>query len=259
MLLVISKLAPLPLYPLGLGLLCSLAALVLLLLHKVRGAQWLLGAGLVVLYFFSLPSTAHMLIRTLESRYPPGEACDSVSAILLLGGAGVPALPPRRYPEISSAGDRLLHTARLYKQGLSRRVIVSGGKIEFFQKYHGSEALNNALLLRSVMGVDSADIILEELARTTREHAPLVVALLDSLALPRRVAVVTSAMHMPRAIAVLQKAGIAVCPRPTDFETETLFHWNVTHLLPSVESLHKATRALHEYYGLFAYRIFGWI
>ena len=67
---------------------------------------------------------------------------------------------------------------------------------------------------------------------------------------------VTSAFHMPRAMALFRKADFAVLPWPVDFRTSGregvgLFVDN------PVDSLQATTIALREWIGLFAYWLSG--
>lgn len=65
------------------------------------------------------------------------------------------------------------------------------------------EGLHNALLLME-MGVDSNNIIVEKKAKNTHEHGPYIAQILDSLGLPRKIILVTSAAHMIRSEAVFK-------------------------------------------------------
>jgi uncharacterized SAM-binding protein YcdF (DUF218 family) len=167
--------------------------------------------------------------------------------------------PPRQHPEISSAGDRIIHAARLYHQKKAPWIVTSGGRRISFSTMAISEARHNATLLWESLGVDSTHILLEEQAFNTRDHAPLVKAILARKNLPPSIIAVTSAMHMPRTMAVLRKAGYNVYAAPTDFEATSDYRLAPTELLPSVGALERSSRALHEYYGSLAYKILGWI
>ena len=71
------------------------------------------------------------------------------------------------------------------------------------------------------------------------------------------VLLVTSALHMPRALATFRAAGVDAIPAATDFEVmprpRVLLDW-----LPDAEALAASTRALKEYLGLWVYRYRGW-
>ena len=166
---------------------------------------------------------------------------------------------PRVYPETNHFGDRISHAARVYHNGCAPRIITSGGKVPFVHNFEGSEAQTCADLLVELYGIDSAAIILEPESRNTRDHATTLLEVLGDLDLPYEITVVTSAVHMLRSVKVFEKEGFTVHPAPTDFRADTHFRWSPYHLFPSAQFLFLTTMVLHEYYGLLAYWLFGWI
>jgi uncharacterized SAM-binding protein YcdF (DUF218 family) len=259
MLLFISKLIAAAIYPIGLTFLLSIIAIAFFLLKKKKIALIVLTTALSLLYLFSNPIVSHYLVRSLESKFSPPADFPKVSAIVVLGGASVPAVPPRRYVETNQAGDRIMHGARLFKKGYAPYLVCTGGKIPFMYDFPGSEALCMATLFRELWGIDSAVILLEDKAQTTRDHAPLVMAKLKEKNLPPTIIVVTSAMHMYRSVGILKKAGFTVYPAPTDYYEDINFNKNITKIFPEANSLLASTVAIHEYYGILAYKIKGWM
>lgn len=258
-LLVFSKFAPLFFYPLGISILLAILALGCAIRGNRRFAIGGASAALALLTLFSLPITDHVLIRSLESPFNQQESPTACSTIVLLCGAEVPNIPPRAYPELNHAADRLFHAARLLKQGFGSRIIVTGGKIAFLSDFESSPAGQTAFLLRDSFGIDSQDVIVEPLARNTHEHTPHVARILDSLNLPREIILVTSASHMKRSIGVFRKAGFTVHPAPADFKANSQFHPGILKFIPQAIALQRSTQALHEYYGMLAYRVLGWL
>ena len=98
---LLSKLLPLALYPLGLGLLLQLAGQL--------GLVWL----------FAMPLTSRQLVWGLEEQAAAltPAVIPKADAILVLGGGLRPALAPRRGVEVGEGGDRLLTGVRLLRQG----------------------------------------------------------------------------------------------------------------------------------------------
>ena len=90
--------------------------------RRGHGAQEKTGLALcatagAVLYCFSTDPIAYLLVRSLESRYPPILHVAPAQSIVLLTGGEVPRMPPRLYDEINAAGDRILYAARLFGRG----------------------------------------------------------------------------------------------------------------------------------------------
>lgn len=221
--------------------------------------MWLFVAAGSVLLFFSMPVISNMLIAGLERPfYKEKSLPDSCSAIVVLGGGGAPMVPPRSHLEINDAGDRIIHGARLYKKGLCKRIITTGGWVDPAAKEAPSEGLHNAMLLIE-LGVDSSSVIIEKKAKNTHEHGPNIAHILDSLHLPKKIILVTTASHMIRSEAVFKKYGFSTYPSPTDFQRSQLKRTFIFSFFPKAESLHLSSTALHEYYGIIGYKLLGWI
>ena len=70
--------------------------------------------------------------------------------------------------------------------------------------------------------------------------------------MPRRLVLVTSAMHMPRSRLALGRAGFDVCPVPAD--SRRIAFGLPGYLIPGSSALDKTEAALHELVGLAYYR-----
>jgi len=152
--------------------------------------------------------------------------------------------------------DRLLHGFRLYRAGKAPLILISGGQVPMF----GMSIETEAEAARSVLeewGVPESAILVETRSKNTVENGTFSRDLLASRGI-HRVLLVTSAYHMPRAVAAFRKAGLEVSPSPTDYLTG----WPEPDLpfrfLPDTEALHYSAGALREYIGLFVYRLRGW-
>ncbi|MDG5816336.1 YdcF family protein [Chitinispirillales bacterium ANBcel5] len=256
---ILIKFLSIPLYPLGLVITLLIASTVIP--NKARKLKKaLFVASLLFLYLFSIEPVSRFLARGLEMRYDyrlPSEAQDA-SAIVILGGGGRPIYCFSEYPEINSAGDRILHGARLFKDSLSPRIIVTGGHL-WSDNIRTSEAYHHSMLLTGLFDIDSSNILLEPKARNTYEHGPYVEGILDSLELPREIILVTSAAHMPRSVAVFKKRGFTVFPAPIDYYGRTDTFQSVLDFFPKASALDISTKMMHEYYGWIGYKLLGWI
>jgi len=255
---LLLKFIAFPLYPVGLLTILGFVGLVLLFLNRRSGIYFILAAGLVLVTFSSV-FVSRALSWGLEKDYlEKMDLPDGCSAIVVLGGGGTGFYPHKMFAEVNEAGDRIIHGARLYRLGVSPKVITTGRVVGGVKKGEKPEAEHNAMLLQE-LGVDTSSIIVEPLAQNTHEHAPYIAAIMDSLRLEKRIALVTSASHMRRATAVFKKNGFDVCPAPADFNFNRMHSTRITDILPSVHSLYRSTINLHEYYGLLGYKILGWI
>ena len=94
-------------------------------------------------------------------------------------------------------------------------------------------------------------------SQNTRENAEFSKSLLAAKG-AKRLLLVTSAFHMPRAVPCFRKLGMQVTPVPTDYQSgwehpEPPLGW-----LPDAEHLFRSKFALKEWLGLIVYRLRGW-
>lgn len=258
--LFISKFFGVIAYPIGLSCLLMCIAIGLIMTHKKKGALVCSFLSIFIIAFFACPLVSCFLFRSLENKFSQQSPLpNKASAIVLLGGFTRPALPPRQYIEIGSSGDRLLHAVRLYKEQKASVIVCTGGKIPFLMDFPGSEAACMANLLSYFWGIDSSSIIIEDKAQNTHDHAPRVASLLKQRGLKKDIILVTSAWHMYRSVKVFKKNDFNVFPAPADFLEESRIQFSIFSFLPTIDALYESTMALHEYYGIIAYWILGWL
>lgn len=257
--LILLKIAAVFLYPTGFA--CALLATGILLMfrNKTKIGKYFCLSGAVVFFLFSMPIVAHLLVRALECQYDPKETYPQSSAIVLLGGAGAPPVPPRIHPETNDAADRILYAVRLFKKGFAPYIITSGRSITSFDKNIMNEAQITYRLLTELFDVDSAAIILEERSRNTHDHAVIMDKMFAARAMKKEIILVTSASHMLRSVGVFLKQGFVVHPAPTDFIMSKKIVSGFFDFFPQSGALDSSTRAIHEFYGIIGYKIFGWI
>lgn len=254
---LLSKLAPVFVYPLGAALAVLLAVFVALLLGYRRTALAVLALTIVGLWIAAMPLTANLLTASLEMRTPPVpiEGLPQADVAIVLGGMIAPPSPPVDAPDMSDAIDRAVMGARLYRAGKVRHVIVTGGNMPW-QQGRPPEALFVADFLVE-LGVPREAIVIEAESRNTRENAVNTRVLLDANGWTAAF-LVTSAQHMPRSLATFAAAGIEAVPVPTDFHVRQPLFESVFDLLPDAGALAGTTGAIKEFIGLAVYRMRGW-
>jgi len=263
MFLYLSKLLPLFFYPLGLACVLMVVALVTLW-KRPRWAAGSITLALIILLVGSNGWVSRFLVRSLEWQNLPHAELPNAEAIVVLGGATKPAIPPRPAVDLSEEGDRVLYGAQLYQQKKAPLVIVSGGRIHW-RGSGPSESADMATIL-SQMGVPASAIIQDPDSLNTYENAVNVRKILEARGI-RQVLLVTSAMHMPRSLLIFKRQGIAAIPAPTDFlvtenelqELQSSPQATLLNMLPDSDRLQQLTRALKEYIGLVVYRFRGWL
>ncbi|MGA9380027.1 MAG: YdcF family protein, partial [Phormidium sp.] len=258
----LSKLLPIYIYPLGIA--CQLLIVALIIIwRRPKWAAGLISVVLIILFLFSNTWVSSALIRSLEWQNIPEGELPNAAAIVVLGGAVLPKVPPRPWVEVGEEGDRILYGAKLYRDGKAPKLILSGGRINW--KNTGTSESKDMAELAQVMGVPKTAILEDPTSLNTYENAVNVRKILDSQGIERRVLLVTSAIHLPRSLAIFQRQGINAIPAPTDFITIELGSEEITwqgallDFLPDAGRLAYSTRALKEYIGIIIYRLRGWL
>jgi len=243
-------------YPLGLTLAGLLLAAVAASLGAGRGG-WAVGLAMIAgLWAASTPLVARWLTASLEAQYPAlsVDAYQPADVAILLGGALSPAAAGEPYPDLGEAADRILHAYRIYRAGLAPKILISGGNL--FPDGRPSEGQQMADLLVA-LGVDRSAIIVEGNSRNTFENARETAQIWQREGF-KSALLVTSSMHMPRALAVFGKAGLPVEPAATDFRSGHALMPFPLSILPDAGSLDEASQAIKEWIGLAVYRWRGW-
>ena len=232
-----------------------LACAMLLLFRRERVTRIAIVILLVGYYAMSAGPVPNLVMGSLERRYPADVTLDAegVQAIVVLaditsyGGAQVGA-------ELNGAAWRRLWRAHQAYRQLDGKIpiLFSGGGPPADPAASGPAALAAA----ERWGVPPARFWLENKSRNTMESGVEVKKLLDQRFAGQqrhRVVLVTSAWHMPRAIWVFTRVGIAALPAPCDFRGSATFGHET--LVPSYEAFKTSSLALREVLAMLAYRL----
>jgi uncharacterized SAM-binding protein YcdF (DUF218 family) len=263
MFLFLSKLIPIFLYPLGAASLLLLIALILWWVNS----KWTpipIAATLIILFLTSNAWTSHWLVQSLEWQNIPKTELPTADAIVVLGGGTRSKAYPRPDVDFTDAGDRVWYGGTLYHAGKAPKIIVSGGRVAWRGK--GDPEAKDLTKLLTTMGVPSADIIPEGDSYNTHDNAVNVKKILQEQNF-KTILLVTSAMHMPRSIAIFKHLGMNAIAAPTDYRISQLeidepngqTKSAILSFLPDEERFVHTTQAIKEYIGLLVYKLRGWL
>lgn len=224
--------------------------LLLRLLEWRRLAAVAFGLALFQILILSFPPVAGLLIGQLEEKahelMAGNQAC-CYDAIVVLGGSIAAAAPPYAIePDLNDASDRIWQAARMFKAGAAPRIIVSGGS---FVEQQGGPATTEAEAMRRFLldlGVPSEAIVSEDRALNTIENIRNVRELVKG----GRVAIITSAYHVPRAARLARRGGLDFAIFGVDWSVpdDTIPWWETW--LPSVTALRDSNLAIKELVAL---------
>ncbi len=242
------------LYPLPLCLWILLLGLVILWgTRRQRLGKALVTLGTVLLFLLSSYFFTSQLTQPLEQQYPPllqtqalsreGSGGDPSPAwIVVLGGGAVsdPSLPANSQLNRISLS-RVVEGVRLYHSLPGRKLLLSGGAV--FNTEPEAKIMGQVARL---LGVNAADILLEPDSRDTGEQAEFIARMLGR----KTVILVTSAVHLPRAMRLFENRGLRPIPAPTAYESLQPAQFCPAMFFPNPASLTRAESAIHEYLGL---------
>jgi uncharacterized SAM-binding protein YcdF (DUF218 family) len=214
---------------------------------------WLAFSVLLLQGWEPLPD---MLLRQLEAQYPGPATASSLQpyvGVVVLGGALEPAYVWRGHGQVAlnDAAERMTVAVALLQQYPHLRLLFSGGEGEWFAQ--GLTEADRARQFFASMGVAGPRLSYESASRTTYENA-IFSAATAGVGPTQPWLLLTSAWHMPRALATFRKAGWNVTPYPVDFRTGSETPWTEYSLANGAK---KWQLALHEWVGLLAYRLAG--
>jgi len=203
-------------------------------LRRSNCATWLAAAVACGLVIGTFTPIGVALIVPLEYRFaisPPDSQAPPVG-IILLGGGGIGGIDA---------------VSTLSKDYPKARLIFTG-----FDATRSRD--KNMLKIFALLGGDPARVYMEPRPRTTSEDAFYAAAVLKPK-FNERWLLVTSALHMPRAVGCFRTAGFQVEPYPVEFGTVRAHPF--TGFTPGSRALIHLDTAAKEWIGLVVYRLMG--
>lgn len=247
------------LQPLGLAWL-GLGTWVVISVRRRRMRELLpASASWLLLTLASCTPLPGRLLASLETTFPVVSVTDLETAdvIVCLGGGASPSRSEPAGFHLRGAADRLATALLLARHGKAPALVLGGGGYVVDGAWR-SEAETVADRLRDI-GWSAPEILSLGLCANTREEALKVRQLARDRGW-KRVHLVSSAYHLPRAVAAFRQMGLEIHPVPCNFQTSaTMGHSSRWLGPPTTASLDQLDLWLHEILGRFSYRWKGWI
>jgi uncharacterized SAM-binding protein YcdF (DUF218 family) len=237
--------------PLCMGLLL-IGILLLWLTRRQRAGKIISTLAFALLILLSYGPVPNFLLRRLESKYQPvilsqdaqapvPENLSNAKWIVVLGGGHSSDANVTAVANLSvSTLYRLIEAIELHRRLPGSRLLVSGSAI--FRS--DSEAAAMAKVAEG-LGIDRQNIVLEEQSNDTEEQAVFIKRIVGT----DPFILVTSASHMPRAVALFSRQGMNLVPAPTGqrvIEASPM----PREYYPQPGNLEKSEVAVYEYLGL---------
>jgi uncharacterized SAM-binding protein YcdF (DUF218 family) len=233
-----------------------------LLAYFLKNKRWkkvffILGIG--YLFFFSnrfIVNEALLLwevpptpIRELDTHYEVG---------IVLGGMVNSKREPKDRVYFYRGVDRINHAIQLYKRGIVRKILVSGGSGSMVgDQQKEADDLARYLLMCEVK---KEDILVENKSRNTYENALYSTRILKNEGLDnKKLLLFTSASHLRRAILCFEKMDLDVEGFSTDFYGNERSFTPDRLFIPDPTAFSDWQMIIKEIEGLIFYRLAGYI
>ncbi len=233
----------------------SLAFLIIGLLFlwftkRQKAGKIIVSFGLIILLLLSFNVVSDGLLKPLEDRYPPlmlnqktgqrgRDNLIHVKWIVVLGGGHVSDPNVPLTSQISPGSlVRLTEGVRLYRKFPGSKIVLMGGAV-----FDPVPEVETEAKIAEIMNVDRSDLVLEKLSKDTEDQAQYIKTIVKD----DQFVVVTSASHMPRSIALLEKMGLKPIPAPTNHSVIERQSFSPQDFFPSASGLGNAQNAIYEY------------
>ncbi|GAC1481853.1 MAG: hypothetical protein NVS1B13_04480 [Flavisolibacter sp.] len=195
------------------------------------------------------------LIQSYQAKQDQPLAASSYTAGIVLGGfVSYNLKEDKGY--FNAASDRFIQTALLYKTGRIGKIIIAAGNGYLF-KHTFNEAAFITQTLQNI-GIPDSVVFTDPDSRNTLENAINSKRIIDSIHLSGPFLLISSALHLPRALHVFRKKGMDVVAYPCDYFSENVGNnfWE-DYILPSASALKMWDVLLKEVCGLTLMKIGG--
>lgn len=235
-----------------------LSFVLFLVVNKQPWKKRFFWTGFVLLIFFSNDFLSNELMRAWEVDTKPFSEVKEHRLGIVLTGVTLSFIQPDDRVYFQRGADRVMHTVQLYKLGLIKKILISGGSGRLGTQ--DEPEANKVMRVMLLAGVPKEDIILENKTRNTYESAVAVKKMVDEMGYRvEDCLLITSAFHMRRSLACYKKAGLDIETFSVDFYGLPDKPFFPTVFMPSIQGFIIWEKLLKEWTGLTAYKIAGYI
>ena len=213
--------------------------------RRQKAGKIIVSSGILILTVISYNAFSNMLLRPLESKYPPVidvSGLTSIKWIVVLGGgtSSDPKLPVTDH--LSSASlVRLVEGIRIHKKLSKSKLVLSGGGA-FNSVPEGKVMAEVAMEL----GLDDKELVLELKSNDSKDQAKFIYNIVGK----DKFILVTTASHMPRSVALFKTNGMRPIPSPIGHRVKEIQRLSPAIFFPRAEGIDKMEQVFYEYLGI---------
>jgi uncharacterized SAM-binding protein YcdF (DUF218 family) len=238
--------------PAHLILLLLLVAVVLLWWRPAFGRVF--TSILVLLAFIaSTVPIGEYFLRDIENQYAIPVLPEKIDGIMMLGGViWLEGTQAKNQIQIGDKSERLINFIMLARKYPNAKLVFTGGSGNLM-----NQTAREADVMKQLwtdLGQDPTRVIWERDSRNTYEN----IVASKALAIPQpgeNWVLITSALHMPRSVAILDQQDWPVIPYPVDYITTDAPLWQREFSVTT--NLWYLASAMREIIGIWAYRLTG--
>jgi len=215
------------------------------------------GAALLILLVFSNGALFQGVARIWEPNPVSPELLSGKSSTIVVLGGMASENKFNGLPRFAGSSDRFWQGYYLLKAGFADTLLISGGLGSLFDDQRSEGELWEEYLQRT--DLMDENIIIESTSRNTYENALNSAALFEREQRTKRIILVTSAFHMPRARACFENQGFEIEVFPADpVASVRPLQWK-DYLIPSAGVLEAWGILIREWAGIVMYKMNGYI
>ena len=225
-----------------------LIAAVIIRKRAVKRICWI--GSLVIFLVFGNQWLFNLYAKKWQAAPVAIDTMNQYSCGIVAGGFASPDEKDNGY--FNSTADRFIQAVKLYRLGVIKHILVSGGNGKTDDNHFREGAWVKGEL--KTFGIPDSTIFVEDKSNNTLENAMYSKQILDAKNLRPPYVLITSAYHMPRAALIFQKAGVPVIPFPCNY-TAGRGSFSYRDLLPMPSVLLSWGPYIKETVGYFWYKI----
>jgi len=227
----------------------------------LKNAKWsrrCLKYAVILVLFFTNFFISDEVARLWE--YPVtknSDLAESYDVGIVLGGGMITI--DKQYDRLTFRNnvDRILQAVSLYKEGRIKKMLISSGSGSLVYR----DMLESALLRKYLVtiGIPDSVMMIDSLSDNTHQNAINSAAMLKQDSPGGKYLLITSSIHMRRAIGCFKHEGIDVTPYCTNQITGKRIFDLQHYLVPSLEAIGNWEKIIHEIAGYVMYAMMGYL
>lgn len=223
-----------------------------------RAVWWLIGFASAICCVGWTPLPNSLLAKFEYAYSAPKAGLDAFVGVVVLGGNGRPiyAGVTQEQVELFSVTDRMVYAVQLAREHPKFRLLYTNGssmKKRALPLVDHTSSQSTRFFITS--GIEDVRLVFERSATNTRENA-IFSADLNDVDIKQPWLLLTSAAHMPRAMATFKAVGWNVTAYPVDYKTKMALPWWDFSLSDGAALWQNF---LYELFALAKYRTLKWV